>query len=236
MSFGAVIVGAGKGERLGMQRPKCLVRVDDIPLLLMSAWAFDMVEQITEIILVVPAGCEDEVQIASQEFKLERVKSVVSGGDRRQDSVFNGIMALSPSIEYILIHDGARPLLSVETIERLIKVLKNEAAAFAAVPVSDTIHINQEGCAVKGPDRLKLVAAQTPQGFRRDFLVDAVEKSRERGLTFTDEVAMVRDVIGVNARIVPGKMMNIKITDSEDLKLYESLLKERVRQMKGSVK
>ena len=236
MSFGVVIVGAGKGERLGMLQPKCLVRVDDIPLLLVSTWAFERVEQIAEIVLVVPAGYDDEVQSACKESKLERVKAVVSGDDRRQDSVFNGIVALSTDVENVLIHDGARPLLTVEIIERLLEALKDEPAAFAAVPVSDTIHIDREGSAVKGPERINLVAAQTPQGFSRDLLLDAFDRCKQRRLTFTDEVAMVREVIGVNARIVPGEIANIKITGPEDLRLYDSLLKERVRQMKGSLK
>ena len=233
MKFGAVVVGAGRGERLGMARPKCMVRIDGVPLLLMSAWSFDRMESVSETVLVVPPDCEAEVQAACEDLGLKRVISVVPGGARRQDSVLNGLKVLSQDVARVLIHDGARPLVSTGLIQRLIEALETEDAVFAGIPVSDTLHVNRGGHAEEGPDRQDLTAAQTPQGFERKILMEALAEAARRGLTFTDDVALVRQVTGVKARIIPGETTNIKITRPEDIRLHEFLLKARVRQMKG---
>ena len=233
MNFAAVIVGAGRGVRMGMELPKCLVRIDNVPLILVSAWVFEKNPDIKETILVVPSGSESEIMRSAEELNFKSIKAVVQGGIRRQDSVMNGLMQVSPNIERVLVHDGARALVSEEIINRITTALLHEQAAFAAIPVSSTLHENIAGYAGKSHDRSKLVAAQTPQGFSRELILEAFKKCRETNRDFTDEVGMVQDLMDINAKIILGDSANFKITGPKDLELAVNLLKERVASMKG---
>ncbi|MDP8240196.1 MAG: 2-C-methyl-D-erythritol 4-phosphate cytidylyltransferase [Candidatus Hatepunaea meridiana] len=233
MKFGAVIVGAGKGERLGKQTPKCLVRINNIPLLLIATLPFDRTTLVESIILVVPPGSEEEVRLSVEELRLKSITTIVPDGERRQDSVLNGIKALPDDIDRVIIHDGARVLLSIKVLERFISVLEQESAVLMAVPVSDTLHRDSDGYALAGPDRTCLIGAQTPQGFDRHLLIEAFEIASERDLSFTDEVTMVRELLNVNARIVEGEASNIKITRPDDLIFHDQALRTRVKLLKG---
>jgi len=233
MKFGAVIVGAGKGKRLGKQTPKCLVRINNVPLLLIAALPFDRTDLVESIVLVVPSGSKEEIRLSVEELRLKSKITIVPGGERRQDSVLNGIKALSDDIDRVIIHDGARVLLSMRALERFINVLEQESAVLMAVPVSDTLHRDSDDYAFSGPDRTSLIAAQTPQGFERALLLEAFNIALERSLSFTDEVTMVRELLNVNARIVEGEASNIKITRPDDLIFYDQALRPRVKLLKG---
>ena len=233
MRFGVIIVGAGKGERLGTGVPKCLVRIENVPLMLIAAWPFERVGKIEEISLIVPTGSEDSIRIAAENLGIHRITTIVPGGERRHDSVLNGINSMPQNIDRIVIHDGARPLLSVKALERFLDVLEEERAVMIGVPVHDTLHVDNAGQAAEGPDRANLIAAQTPQGFDSTLLRNAFAAGEEREISFTDEVTLVRETMGVSARIVMGDAANIKITGSDDLRFYDLALKARARQMRG---
>lgn len=233
MRFSTIIVGAGRGERLGVETPKCLLRIGGVPLMLLSVYPFERVREAGEVILVVPRGFESDVQSAVDDFGLESIKAVVPGGERRQDSVLAGVKALSEDVERVIIHDGARPLLSIEVVERFIDTLREERAAVVGLPVTDTLHTAKGIHAYTGPSRSDLIAAQTPQGFEKSLIVDALTKAEEQGLDVTDEVTLVRETMGVNAGIVLGEIANVKITRPDDLTFYKSMLRARVRQLKG---
>ncbi len=227
-----MIVAAGRGERLGSPTPKCLIRVEGISLLLMAAWPFEKAVGIEAIILVVPPGSEDAVRIEVESTGLGGVKAIVPGGARRQDSVLAGLKALSPEIDRVLVHDGARPLLSVELVNRLVNALRSAPAVTAAIPAADTIHRDDAGCAAAGPERADLVMAQTPQGFERKLLMQTFEKAGREALTATDEVTLVREMTGVKARLITGEAGNIKITSPDDLGFYHPQLQARAEEMR----
>ncbi len=236
MKFGTIIVGAGKGERLKSTVPKCLIRIEGVPLIVVSAWAFNEVELIDTISLVVPAGYESEIQTTVETIGLHKVIAVVSGGARRQDSVNNGLEALPSDIDRVLIHDGARSLISTGLIMRVVEALRQHSAVTAAVPVGNTLHRNENGCAVQGVDRSNLWGAQTPQGFDRKLLIEAFKQAEQKNLSVTDEVTLVRDTMDVKARLVMGEASNLKITHPDDLDLFRHHLEERVKQMKNKNK
>ncbi len=233
MKLGAVIVGAGKGERLGADVPKCLVTIDSIPLIVMAAWAFEQADVIDSTVLVVPSGYETEVQSAVESARLKKVVAIKPGGLRRQDSVSNGVSALPGHIDSILVHDGARSLVTVKVIQDVAEALNSEAAATVALPIHSTIHRSKDGLASESVERTNLWAAQTPQGFRRDLLISAFDIAERDNLTVTDEITLVREVHNVHARLVIGDPLNIKITDQHDLKSYTHFLQTRAGQIKG---
>ncbi|NQT34949.1 2-C-methyl-D-erythritol 4-phosphate cytidylyltransferase [bacterium] len=233
MKFGVVIVGAGKGERLGRATPKCMVKIDKVPLLLLSVWVFEQSNDIESIVLVVPPGYEKDIDLDIKQLRFQNVTSIVPGAERRQDSVLHGIQALSRDIDRVIIHDGARPLLSTDVLNRFLTALKEEQSVFVGIPVTDTLHKNIEGYAQSAPNRIDLIAAQTPQGFDRSLLLEAFFAGEERQLTVTDEATLVRETMDVSVRIVEGEIMNVKITRPEDLELYNLPLKTRVREMRG---
>ena len=231
MKFGAVIAGGGKGERLGSEVPKCLRKIENVPMIMLSCWAFEQVEEIESIVLVVPPGSEDDVRAEITGAGLTKVTAVVPGGEQRQDSVQAGLRALQDDLDHILIHDGARPLVSIDLIEKTIIALKGKQAVVVATSVTDTLHQSHDNHTAKGPDRDTLVAVQTPQGFNRMMLDRVFAIVKTRGMTATDEVTMVRDTMGINSEIVEGESVNVKITHPQDLGIYASQLKERVRMM-----
>ncbi len=201
--------------------------------MLLSTWAFEKSIDIESIVLVVPPGYEQDIDLDVKQLKFQNVTSIVPGAERRQDSVLHGLQTLPRDIDRIIIHDGARPLLSLEVVKRFLRVLKEEQPVFVGIPVNDTLHKNIEGYAHSAPDRIDLVAAQTPQGFDRSLLLEAFFVGEERQLTVTDEATLVRETMDVSVRIVEGETMNVKITRPEDLELYNIPLKMRVREMRG---
>jgi len=234
MNVGAVIVAAGRGERLGRGIPKGLVEIDGVPLLMLATRAFQEAGSILNIVLVIPPGFEEIVLELTKFYGFTKVSSVVAGGEERQDSVTLGLAALDSSIDCVLIHDGARPFVTALLIDQVAAALRTHKAAFAALPVADTLHVNKGGIALDGPDRSSLVAAQTPQGFHIPLLKDALKVVSTTGEKHTDEVSLLRKTMHVNAAIIPGDTGNVKITRSQDLEFYHSHLIQIVEQVKGS--
>ena len=234
MKFGAVVVGGGKGERLGSEIPKCLVKVGNLPLIALASWAFNQVEAIESIVLVVPPGYESKIKSTVKELDLKKVTDVVEGGTERPDSVLAGLNAMPADVDHVLIHDGARPLVSVELISKTIEALAGKHAVTVATPVTDTLHQLEDNHTARGPDRDSLVAVQTPQGFNRMMLNRAFSIARTRKLVTTDEVTLVRDVMGIHSEIVPGESENVKITHPKDLETFAAQLKKRVQKMEKS--
>lgn len=149
---------------------------------------------------------------------------IVPGGAERGDSVWNGLQAILPSSDRVLVHDGARPLVSAEVITRVLDACRG-GGAIAAVPVTDTIQeVDGEGGIVGTPDRARLWRAQTPQGFPRASLVEAYRRAREEGITFTDDAAIFARYAGP-VRVVPGADENLKVTRPADLAVAVALLR-----------
>ena len=227
MSAVAILIAAGRGERMGADRPKAFLDLGGQPLLLRAARAFDDAPSVQLVVAVVPEG---EVETTRELLSsLTTSVAVVSGGRRRQDSVLEGLKQVPDGFEGpVLVHDAARPLVDVRLIEDVTRAAEEAGAALPVLPVVDTIKRLREGRVVETLDREELGAAQTPQGFRFDLLVSAYEAAFRDQVTVTDEATAV-ERLGAPVQVVPGSPLNRKITTPEDLAWAESLLAGAVR-------
>lgn len=224
----AIIVAGGSGKRMGMGIKKQFIELEGKSVLAHTVEAFNKCKVVDEIIVVV--GKEDQEKVKREVIKLygyTKVTRVVEGGAERQDSVYNGLMATSKETEYVMIHDGARPFISGEIIERALTSTKEKEATVVAVPVKDTIKVVKETLEVEAtPNRNTLWSVQTPQSFKREILVRAYDDAKAKKLQVTDD-SMLVEAYGHKVYIVEGDYNNIKITTPEDLAIGQAILKGR---------
>ena len=233
-SAGAIIVGAGRGRRLGADVNKCLISIEDIPMILITANAFQLNRGIEAIVLVVPVAAVNEIRDRTKSLGMDTLCTVVAGGERRQDSAQNGLSAIPKGIDKVLIHDGARALISGELIDRVISGLVSHPVVIPGVKVTDTLHKEDAGFAVEGAERAGIIAAQTPQGFKKSLLQECFELSTKNSYTVTDEATLVRDMSGVKPAVVEGDSRNVKITYPQDLEVYMPHLIRIAQELKGA--
>ena len=219
----AVVVAAGRGTRFG-DTAKVLTPLAGRPML---AWSLRALEQTVEIgaVVVVAGEHTREAIIALVEAEgLTKVSAIVTGGERRQDSVAAGLAALPDEIEIVVIHDGARPLAEPALFAASIASAAIHGAAIAAMPVADTVKRVEAGFTRGTVDRGGLWAAQTPQTFRLDALRWAMTMSA--GETVTDEARLCESV-GIPVAVVPASTANLKVTHPEDIAVADALLRVR---------
>ena len=223
----AILVAAGRGERMGAGRPKAFLELGGQSLLLRAARAFDAAPSVAALVAVVP---EAEVDAAKAILApIAKPVRVDRGGERRQDSVLEGLKQAPEGFDdVVLVHDAARPLVDVALIESVCREAAAAGAALPVVPVVDTVKRVSEGRVVETLDREALGAAQTPQGFRFGLLVGAYEQAFRERLTLTDEAMAVERLGGV-VRAVPGSARNRKITTPEDLAWAEGVVQGILR-------
>jgi 2-C-methyl-D-erythritol 4-phosphate cytidylyltransferase len=220
---GAVIVAAGSSERMG-GTDKMFAVLDGKPVLARVIEVFQACDRISDIVVVLNQQNLEEGKRLVSKGKWSKVKDVCEGGKRRQDSVLNGLNCLG-ECDWVVIHDGARPLVTAELIENGLDTAEETGAAIAAVPVTDTIKMAADNLTIQGtPPRQSLWAAQTPQVFRYDIITNAYRKLKYE---VTDD-ARAAELMGGSVRIYHGSNDNIKITLPEDLAVAEILLKKRV--------
>lgn len=220
----AVVVAAGRGERVGVPG-KVLLPLAGAPMI---AWALRALEEAAGVgAVVVAAGAHTREAIARlvADERFAKVHAVAPGGERRQDSVAAGLAALPEGIEIVVIHDGARPLAEAELFNRCVRAAAETGAAIAATPVADTLKRAADGVIIETVDREGLWAAQTPQAFRLSVLREAM--AAHAGETVTDE-ALLCEAAGLPVRIVPASAANLKVTRPEDIPVAEALLRARV--------
>ncbi len=218
----AVILAAGNSSRMG-GRDKLAAPLGGKTVIARTIQAFQASGEVDEIVLVVRKGAEKPaLEGASGCDKLSRI---VSGGDSRTASAYAGVMACDPKAEIILIHDGARPLVTGEVIRSAVEGAGKFGAAVPVVPVTDTVKVGKDGFAASTPDRSTLFAAQTPQAFRAELIKAALKDALDKGLRLTDDCAAV-ERLGMRVRLVEGDVRNRKITLPSDLVVAEILLKE----------
>lgn len=212
-TVGVVIAAAGSSSRMG-GRDKLAELLDGIPVILRTLAAVEAVPEIREIVVVTR---EDRVEEYRRLLgQCSRLRAVVPGGSTRQESVRNGVRALSPDCTLAAIHDGARPLVTPEVFARCIEAARNCGAATAAVPVKDTIKLADEaGRVLDTPDRSRLWAVQTPQIFDRERYLRAAEEAERRGLSCTDDCQLF-EAMGWEVQLVMGDYRNLKLTTPED--------------------
>ena len=219
---GAVIVAAGSASRMG-GIDKVMAPLGGEPMIVKTVRAFQECDAIREIVVVTR---EDLIRpITSLLSGMDKVIAVVAGGASRQESVHLGLNTLSSKVELAAIHDGARPLVSYEVIDRTVRAANTYGAAAPGIPVKDTIKRVQGGVVPETPDRERLRAVQTPQVFDFDLLRGALKKAREEVAQVTDDCSAV-ERMGFSVKIVEGDERNIKVTTPTDLKIAEMLLEE----------
>ncbi|MFH1335610.1 MAG: 2-C-methyl-D-erythritol 4-phosphate cytidylyltransferase [Candidatus Zixiibacteriota bacterium] len=220
----AIIVAGGIGKRIEGNLPKQFLTLTGKPILAHTIDKFQKCELIDEIILVVP---EDHLGYCSQaiveEYSFDKIRRIVCGGKERQDSVYQGLKACSNATSYVVIHDGVRPLISVEKISESIELCRHKKAVIVAVPAKDTIKRVVDFSVVTTLDRTKLWLVQTPQVFEYKLIRDAYEKATQENFIGTDDSALV-ERMGCEVAVLEGEYSNIKITTKEDLILAEKLL------------
>ncbi len=224
----AVIAAAGQGKRFGDGLPKQFLPLRGKPVLAYSVETFSKSDLIGEIIIVVPEDWARAVKTdIVDRLSIPKVTKIIPGGPERQDSVLNGFNSLSGTPDVVAVHDGARPLVSLELLEEVIRQASACGAALAALPSNDTIKKSSPEMYVDSTvPRESLWFAQTPQAFRYEVLKNALSKAADDRFTGTDESLLVERT-GVRVKIVKGSPYNIKITTPEDLALGELILNMR---------
>lgn len=220
----AVIPSAGLGSRMGGRKKNYLL-LSGSPVLAYTLVAFESSALIDSVIIAVAPGdegyCRDEIAL----FGFLKVSHIVAGGKERQDSVANAL-EFAKDAEIIVVHDGARPLVTVQLIDAVIRSAFETGAAIAAVPVKDTIKEVSDGSVKRTVERTSLVSVQTPQAFRRDILVNAFLRAKADAFYGTDESSLVERA-GHTVSVVRGSYENFKITTAEDLLFAEVVLNRR---------
>ena len=227
MSVVAVVVAGGVGKRLKAQVHKPFVRLGNRPMLCWTLQAFEKAPSIGGILVVVHRSDVEAARRLIRSLGLRKILQVVCGGASRMDSVACGLKVLPARAKWVAVHDGARPLVTSELIERTVREARRAKAAIAAVPVVPTVKQAGDGWVERTLDRSRLWAVQTPQVFERKLLERAHARGRTNGMKATDDAALV-ERLGHRVRIVMGDHRNLKVTTPEDLIIAQALLRRRV--------
>lgn len=220
----AVIVAAGRGTRMGPGVDKLFLDVAGAPVVAHTWRRFDACAAIDELVLVVREGMQDAFRELAAGLSLRKPWRLVAGGAERQDSVWNGLNALSPGVTVVAIQDGARPCTAAEVITRCVTVAREHGAAVAAQRATDTIKESDGGTRVaRHLDRSRLWLVQTPQCFRVDVIRRALAAVRDAGRQVTDDTAAC-ELIGQPVELVESVQPNPKVTALPDVPFVELLL------------
>lgn len=218
--WSAIILAGGSGSRMGADKNKVLLELQGVPVIVRSVQAFTALAD--EIILV---GREEDISAlvtAMKQYCLD--VRIVPGGETRQESVWNGLCALSSECSHVLIHDGARCLVDQDTIRRSMVSAELHGTGVAAIPAVDTIKfIDDSESVVSTPDRSRLRAVQTPQAFSVDLIMQAHKSARAQNFVSTDDASLVERLC-LPVRLTLGDRRNIKLTTPEDMKMAEAFL------------
>lgn len=232
----AIILAGGTGERFGKEGGKQLVEIGGKPILTWSVEAFDAVGDIGLIVIVCPAERQGEyLSKAVDPFSFATPIVVAAAGSTRQESAFSGLELVPEEFEYVVMHDGARPLISADLIAHTIATLKGNIDADGAVvahPALDTLKVVENGVIVGTPDRSVFWNAQTPQVFRAGIYRRAHASALSDGFVGTDDSSLI-ERLGGRVLVVEGKRDNIKLTVPEDYLMLVAAVRERYLKQKG---
>jgi len=222
----AIVVAAGKGTRLGGERPKQFLELGGVPVIIHTLRQFERSKEIDEVIAVLPA--EDTAGFASvaEQFVLRKMKQVVAGGATRAQSVQHGL-AIIDEADIVAVHDGVRPFVTPDEIDATVKAATQSGAAILTAYLADTIKEVKDERIVRTVARAQLRRALTPQCFRFEILQRAYESRDDverSGVEITDDSLLV-ERLGIEITAVEGSARNIKITQEEDLALAEMILR-----------
>lgn len=219
----AIIVSAGNSSRMGGIN-KQFLKLGDSTVIGMSMKALQECESVKEIVVVTKLDDISKIENIAKSSNITKLKCIVVGGQSRQESVLNGYKAISQDTELITIHDGARPLVLPQDIEKCINNARIYGGSTLGVPVKDTIKVVKENIITDTPHRPNLFITQTPQTFKKDIYSSGIKFAKDNHLDFTDDCQIV-EAIGHKVYMTIGHYSNIKITTPEDVSIAEILLK-----------
>ncbi len=224
-----LIPAAGMGKRMGSQQNKLLLTLFEKPLLSWTLLAAEASPKIQWLGIMGQTYDFPAFETILRDLNLKKPIHLIQGGETRQASVYNGLQALPPEAKQVLIHDGARCLVTPQLLDRCTEALEDCLGFIAAVPVKDTIKVvDSTGLVQDTPDRRNLWAAQTPQGFDVACLKDCHARGRKYGWEVTDDAALL-EKCEIPVKIVEGEETNLKITTPVDLAIAEFILKQRFK-------
>ena len=213
----AIIVAAGTGARMKSSIPKQFMKIGGKPVLVMAAEAFSANKYVDDVVVVTNP---EHLKYCEELLIAHGINAVLTaGGEKRQDSVYEGLKKLPSDTDYVLIHDGARPFVTDEVIGRAVIAAAGKKAVVCAVPVKNTIrHMQEDGVSVT-PDRSEYYSVQTPQAFEKGLILDAYKKAYDEGFYGTDD-GVLAERAGTLVHIIEGSYDNIKITTRSDMQSY----------------
>ena len=220
----AIIVAAGKSERMGTGTDKAFLNLGPRPVVAWSLLAFERCADVDKIVLVVRKDQVNASKSLARMFGISKMLAIVAGGAKRQDSVMNGLKALDVDARFVVVHDGARPCVTSETISEVVKLARRYGAAVVGRHIWDTVKYVEKGTTVaRTEDRSKLWAVQTPQAFDVRLLKRAYETVVEQKKEVTDDASAV-ELIGEPVKIYETEKPNLKITTVEDLRMASAIV------------
>lgn len=220
--FGAVIVAAGNSSRMG-GLDKQMLCIKGIPVIARTMLQFQKCPEVQSIVVVTKPEKFEEIRRLAEEYGIAKLSAVVPGGASRQESVINGVKALESDLQYVMIHDGARPLIRVNTISAVAQAAVEFGAAACGIKVYDTLkRLDNCGNIVATVDRNSVIRIQTPQAFKLKRYLTAAEGCADLS-SFTDDCALM-EAAGYKIRFVEGQESNLKVTTPEDVALAENYL------------
>jgi 2-C-methyl-D-erythritol 4-phosphate cytidylyltransferase/2-C-methyl-D-erythritol 2,4-cyclodiphosphate synthase len=225
LKVSVIVVAAGSGRRFGYERNKLFYPLCGKPVLAHTLERVFAASQVSEVVIVISEQDHDDIADIVEGLHPAMPVRYALGGAEREDSVYNGLMATSPDMDVVMVHDGARPLAGPEWYDNAVPVMERATAAIYAIPLKDTVKL-RESVDAMGPqtvrtlDRSRLVAAQTPQIFHRDVLIKAHRYAKDHNLTGTDDASLV-EAIGEKIVILRGDERNHKVTTMDDVPVLE---------------
>ena len=220
----AIIVAAGKSDRMGSGTDKAFLNLGSRPVVAWSLLAFERCTDIDQIVLVVRKDQQTAAKALTRMFGISKLRDIVPGGKERQDSVMAGMKAMDPDTRIVVVNDGARPCVKSETIAEVVKLARRAGAAVVGHHIWDTVKYVEKGTQIDHTeDRTKLWAVQTPQAFTVNTLRAAYDKVAAEKLKVSDDAAAV-ELLGAEVKIYESNAVNIKITTAEDLQVAAGAL------------
>lgn len=227
MKASAIIVAAGSSTRMGKQISKQLIKLNGTEVIVHTLMAFQNSNAIDEIIIVCREQDIEIIKNLAKQHSITKATGFTAGGNTRQASVKNGVALVNPTAEYIAIHDGARPLVLPQDIDKVVENAEVYRASALGVFVKDTIKVVDENNFITStPDRSTLISIYTPQVFRLDLYKQAMQKAEQDGKDYTDDCQLV-EALGERVYVTVGSSTNIKVTTPDDIVVAESFLKDR---------
>ena len=225
MMLSTIIVAGGSSRRMGFDKLFAVIAGE--PVIAHAIRAFERARSVSEIVVVTREERHDEIQKISRDKGFKKIRAIIPGGERRQDSVRAGLGRVDPDAQYVAVHDAARPLITPEQIERAFTHCRVHGAAALAQPVNDTLkRVDADLLVVGSVDRHQLYAMQTPQIFERKLIEDAYRAVYAENILVTDEVSAV-ERLGYKIALVLNDDFNLKITHPRDLPIADFIVRDR---------